>query len=104
MRETYEDSLTVFKAFNDEKRLRILELLHDGEKCACDFLEQLDLSQSGISYHMKILLDSGIVESRDEGKWTYYQISEQGSSDAVKLLKRLTTLDRVREVQINYER
>lgn len=88
----YEIYLNVFKAFCDEKRLRVLELLRSGEECACVLLEQLDLGQSGLSYHMKILVESGIVDSRQEGKWTYYKISEKGSSYAATLLKELTTV------------
>jgi len=87
----YEEHARIFKAFCDEKRLRILELLRSGEKCACVLLEQLDLGQSGLSYHMKILVESGVVESRQEGKWTHYTISEQGSAYASALLKKLTT-------------
>lgn len=87
----YEEHAKVFKAFCDQKRLRILELLRSGEKCACVLLEQLDLGQSGLSYHMKILVESGIVESRQEGKWTHYKISEKGSTYAGNLLKKLTT-------------
>lgn len=90
----------MFKALCDEKRLRILELLRSGEKCACVLLEQLDLGQSGLSYHMKILVESGIVESRQEGKWTHYKISEQGSTFAAALLKELTTPDAVTEENI----
>ena len=97
MATVYEEQAKVFKAFCDEKRLRILELLRDGEKCACVLLEQLDLGQSGLSYHMKILVESGIVESRQEGKWTHYKISEKGSANACALLKKLTTPDLVRE-------
>ena len=93
----YEESVKTFKAFCDEKRLRILELLCDGEKCACVLLEQLDLGQSGLSYHMKILVESGVVESRQEGKWTHYKISTKGSKYAVTLLKELTTLNMVKE-------
>jgi len=88
---TYEDQAKVFKAFCDEKRLQILELLRGGEKCACILVEQLDMAQSSLSYHMKILCDSGIVDSRQDGKWTHYKISEKGSSFAVELLKTLTT-------------
>ncbi len=93
----YEDHAKIFKAFCDEKRLRILELLRGGEKCACVLLEQLDLGQSGLSYHMKILVESGIVESRQEGKWTHYKISEKGSTYAIALLKELTTPNTVIE-------
>ena len=56
METIYEEHAKVFKAFCDEKRLRILELLRGGEKCACVLLEQLDLGQSGLSYHMLILV------------------------------------------------
>lgn len=87
----YEEQAKVFKAFCDETRLRILQLLRSGEKCACVLQEQLNLGQSGLSYHMKILVESGVVESRKEGKWTYYTISEKGSAYAATLLKRLTT-------------
>ncbi|WP_066636314.1 ArsR/SmtB family transcription factor [Desulfolucanica intricata] len=91
MKTVYKEHAKVFKAFCDEKRLRILDLLCGGEKCACILLEQLDLGQSGLSYHMKILVESGIVESRQEGKWTHYKISEKGSDYAIALLKELTT-------------
>lgn len=81
----------VFKAFCDEKRLSILELLRSGEKCACVLIEQMDIGQSSLSYHMKILCESGIVESRQEGKWTYYRLSESGSRHAEELLLKITT-------------
>lgn len=93
----HEEHAKIFKAFCDEKRLRILELLRGGEKCACVLLEHLDVVQSGLSYHMKILVESGVVESRQEGKWTYYKISEKGSSYAGTLLKELTTPNTVTE-------
>ena len=99
METTYEEHAKIFKAFCDEKRLLILELLRSGEKCACVLLEQLDLGQSGLSYHMKILVESGVVESRQEGKWTHYKISEKGSSYAGTLLKELTTPNTVTEVK-----
>ena len=91
MENLYQEHAKVFKALCDEKRLRILELLCAGEKCACVLQEHLNFTQSGLSYHMKILVESGIVESRQEGKWMYYRISKKGSSYAVALLKKLTT-------------
>ena len=91
MATIYEEHAKIFKAFCDEKRLQILELLRSGEKCACVLLQQLDLGQSGLSYHMKILVESGVVENRQEGKWTHYKISEKGSAYANILLKELTT-------------
>lgn len=81
----------VFKALCDPNRLAILELLRSGEQCACVLLEQLELKQSGLSYHMKILCESGIVTSRQEGKWTHYRLSGEGRDRAVELLRELTT-------------
>ncbi|MEA4815457.1 MAG: metalloregulator ArsR/SmtB family transcription factor [Lachnospiraceae bacterium] len=97
MTTIYEEQAKVFKAFCDDKRLRILELLRGGEKCACVLIEQMDMGQSALSYHMKILVESGIVESRQEGKWTHYKISEKGSAYAQELQKKLTTPDTVVE-------
>ena len=93
MDTVYKAQAKVFKAFCDPKRLAILEQLRSGEKCACVLLEPLDLTQSGLSYHMKILCDSGIVVSRQEGKWTHYRLSKPGRDAAVDLLKKLTTPD-----------
>jgi ArsR family transcriptional regulator, arsenate/arsenite/antimonite-responsive transcriptional repressor len=57
-----------FKAFCDENRLIIIELPQGGELCAGEMLEHLELSQSTLSYHMKIFCESGIVVNRQEGK------------------------------------
>ena len=91
--EAYQKSARVFKALCDPKRLAILEQLRSGEKCACVLQEPMDLTQSGLSYHMKILCDSGLVVSRQEGKWTHYRLSEAGRDEAVKLLLDITTSD-----------
>ena len=70
----------------------ILEMLRSGEKCACELLEQLEISQPTLSHHMKILCESGIVSPRKDGKWTYYSISGSGRGCALELLKRLTAV------------
>ncbi len=93
MSSIYEDRAKVFKSLADEKRLRILELLKSGEKCACVLTDLLDMPQSSLSYHMKILTESGIVEGRTEGKWTHYRISPFGAKIAVELLKQITSVD-----------
>ncbi len=87
----HQENAKVFKALCDPKRLAILEQLRSGEKCACVLQEPMDLTQSGLSYHMKILCDSGLVVSRQEGKWTHYRLSEVGRDKAVKLLLVITT-------------
>lgn len=91
MDNTHQEHAKVFKALCDPKRLAILSLLRSGEKCACVIMDQLKMGQSAVSYHMKILCESGIVASRQEGKWTHYSLSASGSKAAAELLLSLTT-------------
>ncbi|MDD6770875.1 MAG: metalloregulator ArsR/SmtB family transcription factor [Inconstantimicrobium porci] len=93
MKNKYKEHAKVFKAFCDEKRLMILEMLQSGEKCACHLLNNMDIGQSTLSHHMKILCDSGVVNARKEGKWTHYSISEEGSKYAEELLEKLTEVN-----------
>ncbi len=90
MGDTHQDHAKVFKALCDEKRLEILAMLRCGEKCACVLLAKMDISQSTLSYHMKILCESGIVKCRQEGKWTHYSLSQEGCRYAAELLNMLT--------------
>ena len=89
--DSYEQDTRIFKALCDPKRLAILEQLRSGEKCACKLQEPLALTQSGLSYHMKILCESGLVLARQEGKWTHYRLSAEGQARAVRRLLALTT-------------
>jgi ArsR family transcriptional regulator len=92
-----ENQAKIFRAFCDVHRLQILELLRGGEKCTCKILEDLDIGQSSISYHMKVLVESGIVESRQDGKWTHYKICDRGSAGATELLTEITTAAKATE-------
>ena len=69
------DIAHIFKALGDDKRLQILHMLANGEKCACKLLEAFDISQPTLSHHMKILLACGLVKARREGKWAHYSIN-----------------------------
>lgn len=89
MNSAFSETAAVFKAFCDENRLQILTLLKDEELCAYQLQEQLEIGQSTLSHHMKVLCSSGIVNCRREGKWTYYRISEDGCKRAVGLIGML---------------
>ena len=82
----YKKNAKIFKALCDPKRLKIIDIIKDEEKCACVLLDMLDLSQSGLSYHMKILIEAGLVNARQEGKWTHYIINKEGFYEAIQLL------------------
>ena len=92
MASEYAAAAKVFKAFCDENRLQILGLLRSGEKCACKLLDELQIGQSTLSHHMKILCDSGVVRGRKEGKWVHYSIDPAGAEQARQLLAQQLTL------------
>ena len=89
----HEKNARVFKAFCDPNRLKILDMLRNGEQCAYALLEVLKIGQPTLSHHMKILCDARLVNGRKEGKWTHYSISEKGVEQAKECLRQLTTLD-----------
>ena len=91
MTERYREEALLFKAFADDNRLQIIELLAQGEFCACDILEKLSIGQSTLSHHMKILTESGVVSSRRSSKWTYYSLNDLGSKNAKDSLDRILT-------------
>lgn len=72
-----EDKVTVIKALADETRLEILNMLSEGEKCACKILEKFNITQPTLSYHMKILTESGIITARRDGAWMHYSLNEE---------------------------
>ena len=71
----YKETAIMFKAFCDENRLQILELLRDGERCACRILDEMQITQPTLSHHMKILCECGLVFAFKEGKWQHYDIN-----------------------------
>ena len=87
--DKYKYNARVFKAFCDENRLQILEMLQKGEKCACVLLEQMKITQPTLSHHMKVLTQSGIVIGRKDGRWTHYSISNKGAKLAKQLLDNI---------------
>lgn len=73
------------KALSDETRIKILDMLSQGELCACDILEEFKITQPTLSYHMKTLSDSGLVDARRDGVWMKYSINR----DVLESLKDL---------------
>ena len=62
-----------FKGLSDATRLRILNLLSEGELCVCDLMEVLDMPQSTISRHLSYLRNAGWIDSRKSGRWNYHR-------------------------------
>jgi len=89
--DLYLEYSKIFKALGDPKRAMIVDMLSCGELCACRILEKFQISQSTLSYHMKILCDCGLVRDREEGKWTYYSLNEETVRKTRQFLCRITS-------------
>jgi ArsR family transcriptional regulator len=68
----------LLKVIAEENRLRILCILKDGEQCVCKIIENLGLSQSLVSHHLKILKDAELIKDNKRGLWVYYFLTEKG--------------------------
>ena len=69
-----EQFVGIMESLSDPIRINILELMMNGEICVCDIVKVTGLAQSKISYHIKILKDSGLISDRQEGRWVYYKL------------------------------
>ena len=71
---TGEDARQLLKALGDPIRLGIIEALGGGERCVCDLTEELELAQSRLSFHLKVMKQAGLLADRQEGRWIYYRL------------------------------
>jgi ArsR family transcriptional regulator len=74
--DTLGVAIELFKAFADPVRLRLLNLLADGEVCVCHLHEALGLPQSTVSRHLAYLRKRGLVVGRKEGLWVHYRLAK----------------------------
>lgn len=75
----------LFHALSDETRLAVVEMLHDGERCVCDLQDALDVAQSRLSFHLKVLKDAGLVTDRKEGRWVHYALNSDAFTELAAL-------------------
>jgi ArsR family transcriptional regulator len=64
-----------FHALSDPIRLQILDLLRNQEFCVCDLCDALQISQSKLSFHLKVLKEAQLIQSNQEGRWIYYRLN-----------------------------
>ena len=79
---SHEDAVVtakLFKALADPHRVRVVNLLAvSGEPvCVCDLTETLELSQPTVSFHMKKLVEAGLLEREQRGVWAYYSLRDE---------------------------
>jgi ArsR family transcriptional regulator, arsenate/arsenite/antimonite-responsive transcriptional repressor len=87
----YEENAIIFKALSDQNRLKIIDILSCGEKCACDILEDFCFTQPTLSHHMKVLMECGLVNCRKDGLWSYYSLNNAKTNNLVIFIMTLIT-------------
>lgn len=65
-----------FHALSDEARIQIVEMLSHKERCVCELEQILEIAQSRLSFHLKVLKDAGLITDRREGKWMFYGLEK----------------------------
>ena len=90
-RNDMKESTIIFKALSDFNRLRILKALQAKVLCVCEIRELLNLANSTVSQHLKILKDSGFVIEQKSGKWVNYLINPSPSD--IRINSILSSLD-----------
>jgi ArsR family transcriptional regulator, arsenate/arsenite/antimonite-responsive transcriptional repressor len=89
----------LFHALSDETRLAVVEMLHDGERCVCDLQDALDVAQSRLSFHLKVLKDAGLVTDRKEGRWVHYALNSAALAELMTIAGDLKPSRRVLAVR-----
>jgi|UniRef100_UPI0040487F06 ArsR family transcriptional regulator, arsenate/arsenite/antimonite-responsive transcriptional repressor len=67
----------LLKALADPVRLQVVQALAGGERCVCDLTGDLELAQSKLSFHLKVMREAGLIEARVEGRWIYYRLRRE---------------------------
>jgi DNA-binding transcriptional ArsR family regulator len=80
-------AMTAYSALAEPSRRRILDLLRDGERSVTELVAHLDLSQPGVSKHLKVLRDAGLVHVRPEGKRRWYCLRAQPLAEVAEWLE-----------------
>ena len=86
-----ESCCSQFHALSDRTRVRILELLRNGERCVCELMADLAIRQSLLSFHLKTLKNAGLVKDRRDGRWVHYSIDWSGLEELKELISVLQT-------------
>ena len=78
-----------FRALGDETRLRLLEILVDGERAVGDLMDATELGQSLVSHHLRTLRQAGLVSTRREGRWIHYGIVDAAVASVGQIVSGL---------------
>jgi ArsR family transcriptional regulator len=91
--DSAERLAAVLKVLAEPTRLRLLSLIAarpDSEECICNLTDLVGVSQPTVSHHMKLLVDAGLLEREQRGKWGYYRLVSGSFDSLTALLGRVT--------------
>ncbi|MEY3769110.1 MAG: hypothetical protein RLZZ11_2180, partial [Cyanobacteriota bacterium] len=74
---TAERARLLLKALAEPIRLQLIEALGSGERCVCELTSDLNLAQSKLSFHLKVLKEAGLLTAREDGRWVYYRLEPE---------------------------
>ena len=106
----YNEKASIFKALSDGNRLKIIDILSCGERCACDIQDFFDFTQPTLSHHMKVLADLDLVKIRREGKWNHYSLNMKKYEDILNFMDYIfiesddcicRVIDAAKELEVN---
>ncbi|WP_233737834.1 ArsR/SmtB family transcription factor [Halocatena pleomorpha] len=87
--EDTEQKQEIFKALANEDRIRILEILREGERCVCELQAALEAPQSTVATHLRKLKDAGLVKSRKQGTWRLYRTADTAAFELLNLAEAM---------------
>ncbi len=79
--------IRVMKALSDPSRIKIMKMLEVKELCVCELTAILGLAQSTVSKHLKILEEASLVDSRKEGVWVNYKLTDEYENDYAEIMQ-----------------
>ena len=107
-----KDFVRVMKALSDPNRVKIVKMLQQKELCVCEIQAALNLAQPTVSKHLKVLENAGILDSKKDGLWVNYHLTDgsstpfaatmlgnlrhwlEGDSEVIRLKEKLPTIRR----------
>ncbi|MEC9484931.1 MAG: metalloregulator ArsR/SmtB family transcription factor [Candidatus Izemoplasma sp.] len=82
-----------FKVLSDPTRLEIIELLLKGETCGCTLIDNVDVSQPTLSYHLKMITEAGLATAERDGNWIKHYINKDALNTIIRFLEDLRDVE-----------
>lgn len=81
------DYIKLFKVFSDENRVEVVKNLSKGVCCSCNFIENFNISQPTLTYHLKLIKESGLATTEKVGTWNKYHLNKDVIDKMIDFLR-----------------